>query len=270
MSVSELVAAATQAVNNLRPFAVIANPTASPTVQGPRDFQQAMAAITTALAAVAQGGGGLETLVNIGSGAQVLQNVIGTEGRFRTLVAGANVTVAQGPQTIEISAAAPPIESLANVGAGVGVLQGVVGSQGRFRTLVAGQNVTLSVVGDTVEIAAPPEPAVVELVADVAGDVAVDLALGSTFHLALDGNYTLLNPTNLVAPVTVSIIVTQVGGGNTLAYGSAYLFAGGVAPTITATDGATDLISALGTPPAAIPPSSLICAILQDVQSTTP
>lgn len=102
---AELVAAAVEAVNGLRPFSVISNQQAQPTVQGPRDYQQAMLAITAALQALADATGGIQSLANVGGGAGVLQGVVGTQGRFRTLVAGANVTIAETADEVSIAAA---------------------------------------------------------------------------------------------------------------------------------------------------------------------
>jgi hypothetical protein len=71
-----------------------------------------------------------------------------------------------------------------------------------------------------------------------------DFATGNVFTVTLGGNRTLANPTNIAAGATYIIIVTQDGtGSRTLAYGSYFKWQGGVAPTLTTTAGATDVIS---------------------------
>ena len=57
-------------------------------------------------------------------------------------------------------------------------------------------------------------------------------------------NTTLANPTNMVDGATYIITFTQhASSPKTLAFGSAYKFPGGTAPTITATNGAVDILS---------------------------
>ncbi len=78
-----------------------------------------------------------------------------------------------------------------------------------------------------------------------AATVAVDLSLGNNFTLTLAGNRTLGAPTNVTAGQSGVIVVTQDGtGSRTLAYNSAYKFAGGTAPTLTAgVGGAVDVLA---------------------------
>ena len=74
--------------------------------------------------------------------------------------------------------------------------------------------------------------------------VAVDLSLGNNFTLTLAGNRTLGAPTNVTAGQSGVIVVTQDGtGSRTLAYNSAYKFAGGTAPTLTTTASAVDVLA---------------------------
>ena len=62
--------------------------------------------------------------------------------------------------------------------------------------------------------------------------------------VTLDQNSTLANPTNQQAGATYVVIVKQPAGNNyTLAFGSAYKFAGGTAPTMTASNGAVDIFT---------------------------
>jgi len=63
------------------------------------------------------------------------------------------------------------------------------------------------------------------------------------FTVTLGGNRTLANPTGLVAGQSGSIFIVQDGtGSRTLAYGSYWDFAAGVAPTLTTTASAVDRI----------------------------
>ena len=71
-----------------------------------------------------------------------------------------------------------------------------------------------------------------------------DLLNNQVATVTLDQTSTLANPTNQQAGATYVIIVKQPGGANyTLAFDTAYKFAGGTAPTITATNGAVDILT---------------------------
>ena len=77
-----------------------------------------------------------------------------------------------------------------------------------------------------------------------AATIAVDLSLGNNFTVTLAGNRTLGAPTNVTAGQSGVIVVTQDGtGSRTLAYNSAYKFAGGTAPTLTTTASAVDVLA---------------------------
>lgn len=66
---------------------------------------------------------------------------------------------------------------------------------------------------------------------------------GINFNLTIGGNRTLANPTNLKEGQAGVIEITQDGmGSRTLAYGTAWKFAGGT-PTLSTTAGAVDVIS---------------------------
>ena len=70
-----------------------------------------------------------------------------------------------------------------------------------------------------------------------------DFALSNNFSVTLEGNRTMANPSNLVAGQSGSIFITQDGtGSRTLAWGSYWDFAAGVAPTLTTTAGAVDRV----------------------------
>jgi hypothetical protein len=73
--------------------------------------------------------------------------------------------------------------------------------------------------------------------------IALDLSTGFNFTVALGGNRTLANPTNVKSGQAGFIRVTQdLTGARTLSFGSSYKFAGGSAPTLTTSANATDLL----------------------------
>jgi hypothetical protein len=79
---------------------------------------------------------------------------------------------------------------------------------------------------------------------DSAGGIAWDLSNNQVAQLTLGSASTLANPTNQQAGATYVLIVKQPAGANyTLAFDTAYKFAGGTAPTITATNGAVDILT---------------------------
>lgn len=70
-----------------------------------------------------------------------------------------------------------------------------------------------------------------------------DFSASCNFTVTLGGNRTLANPTGLVAGQSGSIFIVQDGtGSRTLAYGSYWDFAAGVAPTLTTAANAVDRI----------------------------
>jgi hypothetical protein len=74
--------------------------------------------------------------------------------------------------------------------------------------------------------------------------VTPDFAAANNFSLAIGGNRTLANPSNLTAGQSGAIVITQDGtGSRTLAYGSYFKFAGGTAPTLTTTAAAVDVLA---------------------------
>ena len=71
-----------------------------------------------------------------------------------------------------------------------------------------------------------------------------DFDAGNYFSVTLGGNRTLANPTNLVVGQSGVIkIVQDATGSRTLAFGSYWDFAGGVAPTLTLTANAVDILA---------------------------
>lgn len=76
-----------------------------------------------------------------------------------------------------------------------------------------------------------------------AATIAVDLSTGLNFSVTLGGNRTLGNPTNTKNGQSGVIWITQdATGSRTLAYSSSWKFASGLAPTLTTTANATDVL----------------------------
>jgi len=75
------------------------------------------------------------------------------------------------------------------------------------------------------------------------GTTAVDMSTGINFALnPSSGNSTLGNPTNVKEAQSGFIMITQDSTPRTLAFGSAWVFDGGVDPTLTASAGAIDVL----------------------------
>jgi hypothetical protein len=74
-------------------------------------------------------------------------------------------------------------------------------------------------------------------------NVATDMASGLNFTLAMGGNYTLDNPTNTKPGQSGCIVITQDGtGSRTLAYGTAWKFAGGTDPVLSTAASSVDVL----------------------------
>lgn len=99
-------------------------------------------------------GGEANTGFNTGGGAGVYQTKVGTELRFRSLVAGSgNISITQG--TDEITIDVPNIgevNTASSVGAGTELFSAKMGTDLRFKTLTAGSNVVLDNTTDPNEI----------------------------------------------------------------------------------------------------------------------
>lgn len=77
-----------------------------------------------------------------------------------------------------------------------------------------------------------------------AATITPDFAVANNFAVTLGGSRTLANPTNLAAGQAGQIVITQDGtGSRALAYGSKWKFAAGIAPILTTTAGAVDILS---------------------------
>ena len=76
-----------------------------------------------------------------------------------------------------------------------------------------------------------------------AATMAPDLSAANNFSIAMTGNATLANPTNIVAGQSGAITITQDGtGSRTLAFGNAWKFTAGKAPSLTTAAGSVDVL----------------------------
>ena len=71
-----------------------------------------------------------------------------------------------------------------------------------------------------------------------------DFSANNFFTVTLGGNRTLANPTNITAGTSGVIFVNQdATGSRTLAYGTYWKFPSGIAPTLTTTANAVDILA---------------------------
>lgn len=76
------------------------------------------------------------------------------------------------------------------------------------------------------------------------GSIAINLADGNNFSHTMTENTTLAAPSNAVAGQTFTIVITNhASSPKTLAYNAFWKFAGGSIPTLTATNGAVDVLT---------------------------
>lgn len=89
--------------------------------------------------------GEINTASNIGTGEGVYASKVGVDLEFKSIVAGANVTITSDANEITINApVAGEVNTASNIGAGEGVYATKVGSDLEFKSLVAGTNISLS------------------------------------------------------------------------------------------------------------------------------
>ena len=102
------------------------------------------------------GGGDITDGANIGTGAGVFSTKSGSALLFKSLRAGANVTLTPGASDITISAAggSGSATTASNVGAGVGVFRSKTGDDLAFKSIKAGVGVTITGGADDITIAA--------------------------------------------------------------------------------------------------------------------
>lgn len=73
------------------------------------------------------------------------------------------------------------------------------------------------------------------------GNVTINASLSNSFALVMNGNYSMLTPTNPTDGQTIRLLVRQDAlGGRTLGFSSAFAFPGGIVPTLTAAGNSRD------------------------------
>ena len=97
----------------------------------------------------------VETSSNSGTGEGIALPKVGTDLPFKSIVAGANITLTPSADELEIAAAGGgggEVNTASNVGAGEDIFKQKVGVDLEFKTIVAGANITLTPSADEVEI----------------------------------------------------------------------------------------------------------------------
>jgi hypothetical protein len=91
---------------------------------------------------------------SVGAGEPVFKQKSGTDLQFKTIVAGSNVTLTPGTDTLTIAATdTGEVNTASNVGTGDGVFKQKTGVNLEFKSLVAGSNVTITPGTDSITIA---------------------------------------------------------------------------------------------------------------------
>jgi hypothetical protein len=100
-------------------------------------------------------GGPIDGGQNVGGGEEVFKDILADLMRFRTLVAGANITLTTGTDIITIDAVNPGVGTITdgfNLGSGTGVFAQASGADLQFKTLIAGANINLTPTGNDITI----------------------------------------------------------------------------------------------------------------------
>jgi len=91
---------------------------------------------------------------SVGAGEPVFKQKSGTDLQFKSIVAGSNVTLTPGTDTLTIAATdTGEVNTASNVGTGDGVFKQKTGVNLEFKSLVAGSNVTITPGTDSLTIA---------------------------------------------------------------------------------------------------------------------
>ena len=104
------------------------------------------------------GGGTVQDGENVGGAAEVFKELVGSNLQFRTILAGANITVNETADTIEIVATVPTppdpgeVNTGSSVGTGADVFKDKTGVDLRFRSIVAGDGIVVTEDADEVVI----------------------------------------------------------------------------------------------------------------------
>jgi hypothetical protein len=181
--------------------------------------------------------------------AQIKDLQAGTSGDTIPLTAGGTGSTTASAARTALSAAAAgansDITSLTGLTTALTVAQGGTGSA---NTTTARANLGLTIGTDVAGFAYVQSFTKAQRVTPVAltstsASIAVDASLSNNFTHTFTENTTLANPTNLVAGQGGVIVFTQhASSPKTLAFGSNWKFSSGIAPTVTATNSAVDVL----------------------------
>jgi hypothetical protein len=108
-----------------------------------------------ALEAAPGGGGEVNTASNLSGGLGWFSSKVGEDLRFKSVIAGTNVTIDSAANALTINASgggSGEVNTASNLPGGEGLFEAKVGTDLQFKSLVAGSNVTLTPAADTVTI----------------------------------------------------------------------------------------------------------------------
>ncbi|CAM5776269.1 hypothetical protein LMIY3S_05443 [Labrys miyagiensis] len=198
--------------------ALTGSPTAPTAAAGTSTVQLATTAFVTAavaaLSPVYQAAAAiLSSLTGLASNGLIARTASGSVAA-RTITAGTGAVVANGDGVAGNPAVGPDIATVS-----------------QYRAATANKMLEA---GNVWAAAGAPQ------LADAA-TIALDFSTGFNFYVSIGGNRTLDNPTNMKTGQTGSISIYQDGTGNrTLAFSSAWKFAGGTAPSLSTAANAWD------------------------------
>lgn len=109
--------------------------------------------------------------------------------------------------------------------------------------LVAASNTASGVVTAVAQTIAGGKRGAVVALSSSGGSIAVDLASANNYSHTTSENTTLAAPSNAVAGQHGAIVITQGATPRTLGFNSAWKFAGGTVPALTASAGAVDVLT---------------------------
>lgn len=187
-------------------------------------------------------------------------------GVFTTLVAGSATSLLLGTAGSAVGSV-----GFRNATSGTATLAPPTGALGTYTVTLPNAASTLPIFGQQITFAGPtaartvtlPDASVTLAALSVAqawtaaqyvtpvaltdgANIAVNAALSNNFTVVLGGNRTLDNPTNPQPGQVINIRIRQdATGSRTLTFGSAYLFPGGVDPTLSTAANAVDLLSGI-------------------------
>lgn len=151
---------------------------------------------------IAGGAGESNTASNLGAGTGTFSSKVGADLKFKSLVAGSNVSLSSTSTEITIAATTTgEINTASNLGAGSGTFSAKVGSDLQFKSLVAGSNVSLSSTANEITISSSEIKPTYTLPA-----LNVDWSQGYIFYKEISANSTFTF-SNTLDGKTISLII---------------------------------------------------------------